>query len=81
MDRKEINERVLTIIQDITNDKSIDENSHLIFEGILSSLQIIELISELEKDFAIKIPLTEIVPDNFDQVGSLCDMIERINKA
>ena len=78
MDKKEVNNQVLTIVQSIKNDKSIQEDSHLIHEGILSSLEILNLIGELESAFSVKIPIEEILPDNFDQVSSLGSMIARL---
>lgn len=78
MDKRETAEQVLAAIQSVKNDKSINADSHLIFDGILSSLEIIQLICELEKRFSVKIPIEEILPDNFDQVESLGAMIERL---
>lgn len=78
MDNKTIAGQILAIVCSIKNEKSISMESHLILDGILTSLEILQLISELENQFSIKIPIEEVLPDNFDQVSALASMIERL---
>ena len=73
-------DQILAIIRNIASDNTISENDHLVFERILSSLEIIELISELENNFGIKISFEEILPDNFDTVDAIAKMVERLKK-
>lgn len=40
-------------------------------EGIIDSLGIIELVSFVEKEFAISVSDSELLPDNFDSVAKL----------
>lgn len=78
MEKKEFDGQLLEIVQKTKNDKSINMESHLIFDGILSSLEILQLISEIENTFSISIPITDILPENFDQISALGSMIERL---
>lgn len=71
-------EQIIEVIREIKHDKSINEESHLIFDGILSSLEIVQFISELEEMSEIKIPIQEVLPDNFDTVDAIAKMIERL---
>ena len=71
-------EKILAMIQKIKNDESLDENVHLVFEGILNSLEILQLISELEENYDIKIPVEEVLPDNFDKVESISKMVKKL---
>ena len=50
----------------------------LIDDGVLSSLDIIQLIGALNDEFDISIPATEIVPANFNSVDAMTAMVERL---
>lgn len=71
-------EQVLGFIRDVKSDNSINEDSHLVFDGILSSLDILQLIQTLQEKFGITVPVEEVLPDNFDTVGGIVAMIERL---
>ncbi|MCU0546655.1 MAG: acyl carrier protein [Oscillatoriaceae cyanobacterium Prado104] len=53
-----------------------DEASFL-ENGIIDSMNVIELVMFLEENLGIKIEDTEIVPDNFDSVSSLAKFARR----
>jgi len=50
----------------------------LIDDGVLSSLDIIQLIGALNDEFDISIPATEIIPQNFNSVDAMVAMVERL---
>ena len=50
----------------------------LIDDGLLSSLDIIQLIGALNDEFDISIPATEIIPDNFNSVDAMAAMVKRL---
>lgn len=53
------------------------ENDELLWEsGILDSITIIELSVEIENEYDIKIPIQEIVIENFGSVNKLKNYIE-----
>lgn len=53
------------------------ENDELLWEsGILDSITIIELSVEIENEFNIKIPIQDVVIDNFGSVEKLVKYIE-----
>jgi acyl carrier protein len=45
--------------------------------GILDSLGMLELVAFLEKEFAIKIADTELIPENLDSLVRVCAFVER----
>ena len=53
---------ILEILEDIGEDVDFDTCETLIDDGILSSLDIIQLIGALNDEFDISIPATEIIP-------------------
>ncbi len=73
-------EQVLKMIREIKSDGTIGEEAHLVFESILSSLDILQLISKLENQFGVRIPVEEVLPTNFDTVDAIVNMIDRLKK-
>lgn len=55
---------------EITNDDSLLET------GILDSAGIFELIVFLEKEFSVAISDEEIIPDNFENITCITNLIE-----
>lgn len=52
----------------------------LIDEGVLDSLDIVTLITEINEQFDVSIPAEEILPENFNSVEALYALIERIDE-
>ena len=71
---------ILEILEDIGEDVDFDTCETLIDDGILSSLDIIQLIGALNDEFDISIPATEIIPENFNSAESLWAMIVRLQE-
>ena len=71
-------EKVLAILQEIKEDVDFSTSASLLGEGLLTSIDIIYLVTELDEAFDIIIPVSEVVPKNFDSVFAICDMIKRI---
>ena len=69
---------IIEILSDIVEDVDFDTCTTLIDDGILSSLDIIQLIGALNDEFDISIPATEIVPANFNSVDALCARVEKL---
>ncbi len=71
-------EKIIRILTDIKDDVDFESSAALIDDGLLVSLDIIQLISELDDEFDISIPASEIVPDNFNSVERMAAMVERL---
>ena len=69
---------ILEILSDLVEDVDFDTCDTLIDDGLLSSLDIIQLIGSLNDEFDISIPATEIIPDNFNSVDAMVAMVERL---
>ena len=55
-------------------------NTELVHSGVLDSLSIVMLISELSDKFDIEISPQEIVYENFDSLDGLTKMVERLSE-
>ena len=71
---------ILDILSEIVEDVDFDTCTTLIDGGILSSLDIIQLIGALNDEFDLSIPATEIVPENFNSVDAMVAMVARLSE-
>ena len=52
----------------------------LITDGMLDSIDIINIVSEITMTYDIEIPSEEMEEENFDSVQAIADMIKRIQE-
>lgn len=71
-------EKVLAILQEVKDDVDFAVSTSLLKDGLLTSLDIISLVSELNDAFDITVPVAEVVPKNFDSVDAICAMVQQI---
>ena len=71
----EVNKRVIEILKEKLCVEEISSDDHLIEDIGADSLDIVELVMEIEKEFDISIKDDEI-DDNFTTVGHLVDFIQ-----
>ncbi len=53
------------------------DDTSLLGEGIIDSMNVLELVSFVEDKFRVEVNDTDIVPDNFDSVSKLSSFIRR----
>ncbi len=69
-------DKVLEICRNI--DDSIDFTSkELIDGGILDSVTLVEIATELMDEFDIDIPYEEITPENFNSIDAMTELVEK----
>ena len=71
-------EKLLVILRDIDPDVDYENETALIDDGILDSMEVLELVSTLEDEFDIEVTPTELVPANFNSAESMWKMIGRL---
>jgi len=71
----EVNNQVIEILKEKLGVDEINSDDHLIEDIGADSLDIVELVMEIEKEFDISIKDDEI-DDNFTTVGHLVDFIQ-----
>ncbi len=72
-------EQLLEILKKMHADVDFDVEEDLIGEGILDSLDIVTLITEINLTFDVSIPAEEVVPENFNSVSAIWALIERLD--
>lgn len=73
-------EELLEILRDLHDDVDYETEEHLIDDGILDSLDIVTLISEISDRFDVTITARDIVPENFNSASALADLIRRLKE-
>lgn len=77
-------ETILAWIRDncpqIPADKAMDPNTRLLDENLLDSLQIVQLVSFLEQEFHVSVPMEEMMPENFETASATASLVQRLPK-
>ena len=73
-------ETLLEILTDLHPDIDFTSEEALIDDGILDSLDIVTLITEINDKFDVSIPAEEIIPENFNSAAALMALIEKIDE-
>ncbi len=73
-------EKLLKILNDLHPDVDFENNDSLIDDGILDSLDIVSLVTEIYAEFDVTIPAEEIVPENFNSAQALMALITKIDE-
>ncbi len=71
-------DKLLEILSDVRPDVDFKNETKLIDNGILDSLNIMEIIAEISDEFDIELSPADIVPANFNSAESLWAMIQRL---
>jgi len=74
-------EKLLEILNELHDDVDFENETALIDDGILDSLDIVTLITEINDTFDVSIPAEEIVPENFNSVAALMELINKLDEA
>lgn len=72
---------ILDILNELNPDVDYRTRTDLVDARILDSLAILSLVAELEDTFDITVPAVEIVPQNFNSLEGLWNMVERLRDA
>ena len=73
-------EELLSILKNMHPEVDFDVADDLIGEGILDSLDIVTLITEVNNTFDVSIPAEEVIPENFSSAAALWALIERLDE-
>ncbi len=71
-------EELLELLKDVRDDIDFTKEDKLIDDKILTSFDIIQIIASIDDTFDVSIPATQIVPENFNSMQSIYNMIQRL---
>ncbi len=71
-------ERLIELLQEIKEDIDYENEAALIDDELLDSFDILQLISAIDDEFDVSIPAAMIIPQNFNNVEALWNMIQEL---
>ena len=73
-------ERLLKILNELRPGVDFNSEVALIDDGILDSFDMVALVTEINDEFDIRIGIENLVPENFNSVSSIMELIERLQE-
>jgi acyl carrier protein len=71
-------EKLMEILEEMYQGEHVASDSRLIDDGILTSLDIVELVSDIDDAFGVRIPAHKITPENFNTPSDIYALIEAL---
>lgn len=76
--KETVEERIMEIMTELKPGVDFEGRDDLMDSGILDSMTIVMVASEMKDEFDADIRVTDILPENFNSIESMAGMIERI---
>ena len=71
-------DRIIELLQEIKEDIDYANETALIDDELLDSFDILQLISAIDDEFDVAIPAAMIIPQNFNSVEALWNMVQEL---
>ena len=71
-------EELLKILKKIKPEVEFEGNEHLIDNEDLDSLSIVEVVSTIDEEFDVEIGVKDIIPENFNSVEAMWNLIQKL---
>ena len=73
-------EEILEILNELHPDVDFETTEDLIDDGILDSLDMVTLITEINDRLDVSIPPEEIIPENFNSAKALFALVSKLDE-
>ena len=70
-------DKIKEILESNYPDIDFESSDELVDDGILDSLTVVGIISAFSMEFGITLPYEEIVPENFNSLDSMAELVQR----
>lgn len=70
-------EKILNILKEIRPEYDFAESKDFIEDGLLDSFDMVTLVSDLEEEYGIIIDGLDIVPENFNSVDAIAEVVKK----
>lgn len=72
---------LLKILRELHPDIDFETATGLVEDSVLTSLDIVTIVTEVTDRLDVNIPAEEILPENFDSAAALWQLIQRLDEA
>ena len=69
---------MLALLEDIRPDVEFAEETHLIDDGILDSLDIISIVQAVSETFGVNIDVDDLEPESFNSVTAMVELVQKL---
>ena len=69
--------KIIEILENMKPGIDFTKETYLITNGILTSMEIVQLVMELNEEFDIEISPMDIIPENFESVTAINPLVEK----
>ena len=70
-------EEIMEILTGVRSDVDFENSTKLIDDVILESLDIVAIVGEFNETFDVEISVEDLVPENFNSVDAMVELITR----
>ena len=70
-------EQIYKILEELRPEFDFIESNDFIEDGYLDSFDIVSVVTELEATFGILIDGLDIIPENFQNIQAICDVVKK----
>lgn len=69
-------EEFIELLNEIRDDVDFEAEEELFDDGILSSMDVIQIVAMIEEEYDVKIKLAKLRPENFNSAKAMWELIE-----
>ena len=73
-------EKLLNALSEVRDDVDFANQTQLVAEGVIDSLDLTQIIAALDEAFDVHTPSGEIEPENFDSAGQMLALVHRYQR-
>lgn len=70
-------EQIIGILTEICPGVDFEQETSLIDDGLIDSLDIVAVVTDLMDTFDVQLGVDDLTPENFNSVDAICQLIER----
>ena len=71
---------LIKILESVKPGYDYNKEESLIDDEILTSFDIVTIVSKINEEFDVEFPVSEMIPENFNSAKSLYKVIERLEE-
>lgn len=71
-------DHMIELLEDVKGNVDYENCTKLVDDRVLDSFDILSIISSINDEFDVSVPAKDIVPDNFNSVQAMLDMVKRL---
>lgn len=72
--------KILKMLKELQPNFDFESGVNFVEAGYLDSFDVVQLVSELESAFDVRISALDIVPENFESVDAISGLVSRSEK-